>query len=101
MGLVRKWRAVAGLFTIATVIHAVRASKSHGTFMGVPFEFRPPTARRLRERWWNADDRRIFTPHVFGVGWSLNLHRLLRRGRDERALETEDERGASGDGIGP
>ena len=99
MGLVRKWRAVAGLFTIATVIHAVRSSKSHGTFMGVPFEFRPPTARRVKERWWNPADRRVFTPHVFGVGWSLNLHRLFRRGGNNRALETEVERRPSGEGF--
>ncbi len=44
----------------------------------VPYDFRPPTPARVLERWWNPDDPRLFTPHVFGVGWSLNLARLAR-----------------------
>ena len=47
-----------------------------GTVAGVPYDLRPPTLARVRERWWNPDDPRLFTPHVFGVGWSMNLHRL-------------------------
>ncbi len=43
MGLLRKWRAAARLLALATVIHAVRSSESHGAFMGVPFDFRSPT----------------------------------------------------------
>jgi len=44
----------------------------------VPYEFRPPTLERLRERLWNPEDPRIFTEHVFGVGWAINFHTLLR-----------------------
>lgn len=44
----------------------------------VPYDFRPPTPARVLERWWNPDDPRLFTPHVFGVGWSVNLARLAR-----------------------
>ena len=100
MGLLRTCRAAATLFIIATLIQALRSGRSHGTFMGVPFEFRPPTPRRVKERWWNPNDRRAFTPHVFGVGWSLNLHRLLGRDRDDRTLEAEDESRPSGEGLG-
>ena len=77
------------LFTAAAVIHAVASRKSHGTFLGVPFEFRIPNVKRVRERWWNREDDRLFTPHVFGVGWSLNLYQarkklgLLEEGADE------------------
>ena len=38
-----------------------------------------PAVRRFRERWWNPGDDRILTPHVFGVGWSLNVHQALKR----------------------
>ena len=48
----------------------------HGTVVGVPYDLRRLTLARVRERWWNPDDPRLFTPHVFGVGWSINLHRL-------------------------
>ena len=51
----------------------------HGQLAGfLPYEFRPPTVERVRERWWNPDDPRVLTPHVFGVGWSVNLARLVR-----------------------
>jgi Family of unknown function (DUF5808) len=52
----------------------------HGTLAGaVPYDFRIPTLERVKQRWWNPDDKRIFTPHVFGVGWSINLCEVRRR----------------------
>ena len=85
-------RIATSLFTAAVVVHAVRSKQSHGRFLGVPFEFRFPTVKRVRERWWNREDRRVFTPHVFGVGWSLNLYQLRERlGLSEPAAEPEDE----------
>ncbi len=51
----------------------------HGRIAGlVPYDFRPPTLGRVRERWWSPDDERLFTEHVFGVGWSVNLARVAR-----------------------
>jgi len=52
----------------------------HGRIAGVvPYDFRVPTVRRVRSRWWNPADRRLFTPRAFGVGWAVNLARLVRR----------------------
>ena len=97
MGLFTKWRVLASLFTVATVVYAARTKRSHGTFLGVPFEFRVPTVRRLRDRWWNPGDPRIVTPHVLGIGWSLNVYQLLRRvGYIE---EDADESGAPHDRV--
>lgn len=50
-----------------------------GTFLGIPYDLRPPTLTRLRERLWNPADRRILTPHAFGWGYSINLFEVLRR----------------------
>ena len=51
----------------------------HGTVAGiVPYELRVPTLRRARERWWSPDDARLLQPTVFGVGWTVNVGRLLR-----------------------
>ena len=60
----------------------------HGTAAGlVPYDFRPPTPRRVRARLWDPEGR-LFTPHLFGVGWTLNLGRVFRwaagRGRFRR-----------------
>ena len=49
-----------------------------GRVVGVPYDFRAPTVARLRERCWAPEDPHVVTPRVFGVGWTLNLGRLLR-----------------------
>ena len=52
----------------------------HGTLAGfVPYDFRRPTLARAKKRWWNPDDPRLLTPRVFGVGWEVNVARLLGR----------------------
>lgn len=43
----------------------------------VPYDLRPPTLARVHERLWNPTDHRILVPTVFGVGWTVNLGRLL------------------------
>ncbi len=53
--------------------------KRTGTFLGVPYDWRRPTWARLRSRWWNREDRRIFTPKVLGWGYDINLAEVLRR----------------------
>jgi hypothetical protein len=39
-----------------------------GTRGGLPYDWRPPTRRRLGERAWNPNDPRLFTPKTFGWG---------------------------------
>jgi hypothetical protein len=65
---------------VATELRKLREEREwHGRVAGtVPYEFRPPTLERVRERWWNPNDERLFTEHVFGVGWSVNFARLAR-----------------------
>ena len=67
MRLVVRLKPITLLFTLTTVVYTIRTNQTHGTFLGVPFEFWPLTPRRLRELWWNLEDDRILTPHVFGV----------------------------------
>jgi hypothetical protein len=50
-----------------------------GKFLGVPYDWRRPTMARLKARWWNPDDPRLFTPRAFGWGFAINFARLLRR----------------------
>ena len=84
-------RAFTLLVTVGTVIYAIRTRQSHGTFLKIPFEFRVPTLRRVRESLWNPQDERILTPHPFGVGWSPNVYQVLRRlGFVEKEVGTAD-----------
>jgi hypothetical protein len=45
----------------------------------LPYDWRRPTLARVKQRWWNPADRRLFTPKVFGWGLDLNLYELVRR----------------------
>ncbi len=45
----------------------------------IPYDFRPPTMDRLRQRFWNPEDPRIFTEHIFGVGWVINFYNVHRK----------------------
>ena len=82
----KKLQRVIGIVSITLGVTAVmqqlkRPSEERdwqGNVACVPYDLRPPTLSRVRERWWNPEDPRLFTPHVFGVGWSVNLHRLTR-----------------------
>jgi hypothetical protein len=49
-----------------------------GTVAGiVPYDFRRPTLARVRQRLWAPDNPRIIVPRAFGVGWTLNVGRLV------------------------
>jgi hypothetical protein len=45
----------------------------------MPYDWRRPTVRRVKSRWWNPKDPRLFTPKSFGWGWDINFARLLGR----------------------
>ncbi len=76
--------AAVGISLVAAAIGAElrkprRRRSWHGRVAGfVPYDFRRPTLRRAKARWWNPSDPRILTPKTFGVGWDVNLGRLLR-----------------------
>lgn len=43
----------------------------------VPYDFRPPTVEKVKTSLWNPNDPRLFTPTIFGVGWTINFARLF------------------------
>ena len=57
----------------------------HGRLAGfVPYDLRPPTLARLKAAWWSPDEPRILTDRAFGVGWAVNLGRLVRLAQSRR-----------------
>ncbi|HVX24439.1 MAG TPA: DUF5808 domain-containing protein [Candidatus Saccharimonadales bacterium] len=48
-----------------------------GTFWGVPYDWRKPTMARYRERLWNPNDPRLYTPRAWGWGYDLNFYWLF------------------------
>ena len=72
------------MIAFAMLISALRREMSkpaaertwHGkVWQVVPYDFRPPTWARVRERMWAPDRPELITPNVFGVGWTVNLGR--------------------------
>jgi len=49
-----------------------------GYFLRIPFDWRRPTLRRIRQRIWNPGGP-MLSPKVFGWGYTLNLaHRASK-----------------------
>ena len=75
------------MIAVAMVISALRRELSkpaaERTWQGkvwqvVPYDFRVPTWARVRERMWAPDRPRLFSPQVFGVGWTVNVGRVYK-----------------------
>jgi hypothetical protein len=81
----RKWigRAIfVGLVgaAVATELRKPQEERAwHGKLAGfVPYELRRPTLRRVRETYWAPADQHVFKPPVWGVGWALNVGRVVQ-----------------------
>jgi hypothetical protein len=69
---------------VAAVVQELRKPAGrrdwHGEVAGfIPYDFRLPTLDRYRQAWWNPRDQRLLTGTAFGIGWSVNLARVLGR----------------------
>lgn len=67
---------------VAAVIKELRTPAGERTWHGVvagfvPYDFRIPTLERFRERVWNPEGEHLISPHVFGVGWTVNIGKLV------------------------
>jgi hypothetical protein len=74
-------RVVAAVAVAGAIFFGATRRQKVGTYLGIPYDWRRPTLALIRERFWNAEDPRVFTPKVFGWGWSINVAALLRRAR--------------------
>lgn len=73
----------AGL-AVAAVAQELSKPAEQRTWTGrvgglVPYDLRwPPTAERFKAALWNPKSGALFTPHAFGVGWSVNFARVVQ-----------------------
>jgi uncharacterized membrane protein len=80
-------RTLTMALTVTAAVYAYRTKQPEGRILNVPYDFRMPTMERLRRRVWNPDEPRVFTPTIFGVGWSLNLFQVVRQLRGDTPPE--------------
>ena len=84
MRTLHRIRRITRVVTLGLVVAAVATELAkpapertwHGrVFDAVPYDFRPPTWRKIREAYWNPESDHLFSDRVFGVGWAINLYR--------------------------
>jgi hypothetical protein len=80
-------RVVTWSLTAAAIVQEMRLPSDKRTWHGrvagfVPYDFRFPTPSRLRASLWNPDDERLLTEQPFGVGWVVNVGRVVKLLRD-------------------
>lgn len=49
-----------------------RQHDAQGRWLGIPYDWRLPTVERIKARVWNRGGT-MFSPKVFGWGWTLNI----------------------------
>ena len=81
--LVRLLEAAYVTVTLAALCQELEKPREerhwHGKLGFIPYDFRLPTMARLKESFWNAEDARIFTPEVWGIGWAINFYAMLEK----------------------
>ncbi|HWY78733.1 MAG TPA: DUF5808 domain-containing protein [Candidatus Sulfotelmatobacter sp.] len=51
--------------------------KKQATFLGIPYNWSKPTWKKIKEKTWNKNDHRLFTPRIFGWGYTINFYELV------------------------
>lgn len=82
-----------GALVVAAIAQELRKPAESRTWRGrvaglVPYDFRIPTLGRIRDRMWAPENPQILTPEFFGVGWTVNVGRLVRLVRRRSAAAT-------------
>ena len=85
LDLIKLIRLAAVALAVAAVVKELRTPAEerqwHGSLGFVPYDLRIPTVARFKERMWNPDNEHVISPRVFGVGWTVNVGRLVELAR--------------------
>lgn len=80
--LQQKWVILAvGAVTAAAVAQELRKPPGERTWTGrvagLPYDFRRPTVDKVVREFWDPDSAALFKPHAFGIGYGVNLARVV------------------------
>lgn len=86
--------------SVAAVVKELRKPEDERTWNGtvamvVPYDFRFPTLARIRERMWDPEADHVIGPRVFGVGWTLNVGRIVAVVGDRLGIGSGHDQGAA------
>lgn len=73
---------------VASVVKELRTPVEERTWHGVvagfvPYDLRVPTIARYRERMWDPDGENLVNPRAFGVGWTVNVGKVVKFAREK------------------
>ncbi|WP_242504264.1 DUF5808 domain-containing protein [Promicromonospora panici] len=90
-GLKKLITLVTLALTAAAVVKELRTPEAERTWHGkiasvVPYEFRIPTLQRVRERLWDPEAEHVVGPRVFGVGWTVNMGKVVAMVREKAGV---------------
>ena len=71
-----------------------------GRILGLPYDFRRPSASRAKKEFWDPDNDSLLTPHSFGIGYGVNLARLVIPARSALAAVRARRQHPHGDSDG-
>lgn len=57
----------------------MRGENKTGKYLGIPYDWRKPTRKRLKKGIWNPEERRVLLPKVYGWGYDINLWEVARQ----------------------
>jgi hypothetical protein len=81
LGLRKLFRLITLALAAAALVKELRTPAEerqwHGSLGLVPYDLRMPTFARFKERMWNPDSTHVIGPRVFGVGWTVNVGRVV------------------------
>jgi hypothetical protein len=83
-------RLVTFALAVAAVVQERRKPADERTWHGVvagvvPYDFRRPTMERLRKAMWDPEGAHVIGPRAFGVGWTVNVGRVVTLVREKVA----------------
>ncbi len=81
-GLKRLVTLVTIGLAVAAVVKELRLPEEERTWNGkvaavVPYDFRFPTLARATARLWDPAAEHVIGPRVFGVGWAVNVGKVV------------------------
>lgn len=87
-GGLKPLRLIGLAIAAAAIVKELRTPKEDRTWQGtlgfIPYDFRMPTAERIRHAFWDPEGP-IITSRAFGVGWTLNFGAVAARFRSASA----------------
>ena len=90
------WSAVLVSLVVLALREQLRLPAAERTWHGriwgrIPYDFRLPTAQRIRAAFWNRQTAELLVPQPCGIGWTINLYPHLYPESPQNLVQKSEE----------